>query len=616
MEIYGGVKMKKKIISLFLVIALLVALPIQTLAVSYSDLSGHWAKTYIEDLVSRDLLSGYSDGTMRPDKNMTTCELLVLLSRLYSLTDIQKEMIQSDYGAEVKESASSTVSWAYDNLAVCLASGILTENELKSLDLTHNADKEQFALLLVRALRLSDAAAALASTTLTYQDASEISVSCRGSVAELAALGIVKGDTKNQFQPKSYITRAVVAAMVSRSLDYIKTSNLTLSIPAYSGYARLEGILTAVDGQTIRLCGTDGLTKEFSMPAGAAVTVNGTSMSFSSIYEGDNAEVTTKNGAVTALAINADSSVKWVQGAISYTTSTTSASMIYVKDLETGKQTGYKVSSSASITQDGKSIALTSMLYNEFVTLKIQNDVVTQICSVSGDHELSGTISYLEYGTTVTLKVKDADGVVYCFTLDISTLPKIKRGDMTISIDRLKTGDAVTVTQNNCAVTLIQETGAENQVTGELTSITTTVSGTVWVLKTDSGSSLTLTLDEDVSVYSGTSEILLSDIQAGDQVTVVVYDNTISEVYLQSAVSSSTKVSGTVLSVDTTNRQITILTSSEKLIYINTASVVSILSAATGKTESLSSIVAKDLLVAYGTYSSSSAFTAKSIIIE
>lgn len=290
--------------------------------------------------------------------------------------------------------------------------------------------------------------------------------------------------------------------------------------------------------------------------------------------------------------------------------------MIYVKDLETGKQTGYKVSSSASITQDGKSVALTSMLYNEFVTLKIQDDAVTQICSVSGDHELSGTISYLEYGTTVTLKVKGTDDVVYCFSLDISALPAIKRGATTISIDRLKTGDAVTVTLNNCAVTLIQETGAENQVTGELTSITTTVNGIVWVLKTDSGSSLTLTIDEDVSVYSGTSEILLSDIQAGDQVTVVVYGNTISEVYLQSAVSSSTKVSGTVLSVDTTNRQITILTSSEKLIYINTASVVSILSAATGKTEALSSITAKDLLVAYGAYSSSSAFTAKSIVIE
>lgn len=608
--------MKKRFLGVILAIAMAISFSVQAFAASYTDISGHWAEEYLEDLADRGLLTGYQDGTMRPDLNMTTCQLLVLLSRLYSPTTVQKELITEDYGSIVKTTVPTTFSWAYDNLAICLASGILTQSELNTISLSSDIQKEQFALFLTRALQLSDAADALSDSVLSYTDAADISESCRGSVAELASLGIVQGTSDNQFLPQSHISRAVVAAMVSRSLDYLKNNSLTLEIEKYKGYTEAEGIISSVDASTLELCGFDGLTREFIIPSGASVTVNDVSKTITSAYEGEYAKITLKNGTVTGVTIDTDSTATWVQGTVSSTTSTSSENSITVVNPTTGNTTTYQVSTSATITQDDSTVPLTSVSYEDFVTLMLQGNVVTKIRAASGNDQFSGTISQINYGTTTIFKVLGEDGSVYCFSLDIAALPVIKRGDTVISLDRLKVGDTVSVTRKNFAVSLIQEAGTENEVTGELTSVTTTTSGTNWVITTDSGSTMTLSVDEEVSVYNGSTSILLSDIQVGDTVKVVIYDSTITEIYLQSQMASSTKVSGTVLNVDASNKQITVLTSSNKLIYIKVTSSTTILATSTGKTVSLSSVSSKSSLAAYGSYSSSTVFTATSIVIE
>ena len=610
--------MRKKIevILLALVLAISCAVPAFA-ATTYKDLTGHWAKTYLEDLAGRGLMTGYSDGTMRPDSNMTTCQLLVLLSRMYSLTDAQKAVIEDDYGAAVQAAVDSSSSWAYENLDICLAAGIVTADELKTLNLSGSVNKEEFALFLTRAMQLSDEAASLPASSLTYQDAASITEVCRGSVAELATLGIVKGNTKNQFLPASSVTRAVAATMISRALDYLEAQKVTLTLAAYAGYTQTEGILTAVSDDTVSLCGFDGYIREYTLSGGTAVTVNGVSGTIDSGYVGQYAKITLKSGAVARVAANTDSSIKWVQGTFySATSPTSSSTVLTVKNPTTGVKTDYTLSGSATVTLDGKSTDISSVSYGDFVTVMLQSNKATRVCAVSGDSQLSGSISELDYGTTTTLKLLAKDGGTYCFSLNIASLPTVKRGDTAVGFDRLKVGDAVTVTVQDFAVTTIQETAAETTVTGVLASITTTVSGTTWVITPDAGAAFTLTLDGDATAFSGTTSIGISDIRPGDKVTATVYSNTIVKVSLQSRESVATKLTGTVLYVDTAGKRITALTSAGKLVYVSTASAASILSADTGKTISLSGVQPSSNLIAYGTYTSSAAFTATSVVIE
>ncbi len=158
--------------------------------------------------------------------------------------------------------------------------------------------------------------------------------------------------------------------------------------------------------------------------------------------------------------------------------------------------------------------------------------------------------------------------------------------------------------------------GSEDTLVGELTSTSTTKDGTVWVITQDNGTSITLTLDDSAAVYNGTTAVLITGIKVGDRISVVVYDNVITEIYLVTAVSSATKITGTVLTVDTTDHVITMLTSTGKLVYIDADWCNAMIRASTGFSVSLSQIDEDDLLVAYGSYADSSNFKALTIILE
>ncbi|MGE4354758.1 MAG: S-layer homology domain-containing protein, partial [Oscillospiraceae bacterium] len=592
--------MKKRFISIILVLVFAFSISAPVFAGSFSDLTGHWAESYMEDLADRGYLSGYEDGTMRPDVNITACETLALLSRLYDLEDETLRYIASDYEEYVEDTVPSSLKWAYDEIEICLAAGIVTQDELENMDLTGEVEKETLARFIVRTMQLQSKADELKNASLGFDDADEISSDDVGSVAELVSLGIITGDDNNNFSPKLSVTRAVVATVVSRSLVYLEDEGTTLVIDAYDGLSRSDGIITSVNSGYVDVCGFDGLTREYTVSDSASVTVNGANKTLTSLYTGCYVTVSAKEDTVTALTIDSDSDVTWVQGKIYSTSTSSSTQLLYVADLESGDRTKYTIPSDADITEDGKKATLSSLNKNDFVILKLDDDDVAEVYAASGDCEQTGDITEITYGTTVALKIQDSSNMVYCFALDISDLPTILRGETKISLDRLSAGDAVTVTVENCAVASIVAEGSGDTITGELTSVVATIGGTKWIITSDDGTTATLTVDENAGVYNGDTAILLSDIQVGDTISVVVYGSTITEIYLKSAANSSSKVSGTVLAVATSDKVITVLTDSEKLIYIDASSAASIINASTGNTLKLSAIPVNSELVAFG----------------
>jgi hypothetical protein len=190
------------------------------------------------------------------------------------------------------------------------------------------------------------------------------------------------------------------------------------------------------------------------------------------------------------------------------------------------------------------------------------------------------------------------------------------RGTTPISIDRLKAGSAVTVKISDSEIVQIIASGTEDTITGELTSITSTKTGTLWQITKTDGTVVSLKLDENAAAYSGTKAVLLSDIKVGDQVSVVVYADTITEIHLKSAVASSDKVTGSIIAIDFSKRTITLLTPENKLIYINITTVSSVIYAGTGVMIEILELKVDDQIVAYGTYKDATHFNATAIIIE
>jgi len=67
----------KKIILLTMILGVLLLSVCY--AVSFSDVAGHWAEQYINDLTNKGVINGYEDGTYRPEGEIKKSEYIKLI---------------------------------------------------------------------------------------------------------------------------------------------------------------------------------------------------------------------------------------------------------------------------------------------------------------------------------------------------------------------------------------------------------------------------------------------------------------------------------------------------------------------------------------------------------
>lgn len=602
----------KRLLSALLITALVFTAAIPAAAASFSDIDGHWAESYMLDLNKRGYLSGYTDGTMKPEGAITACEALVFLSRFYSLEDEDMEYLYDDYGDTAEKYVPKTHSWAYEGVAICLAAEIISSSELREMKLTEKIEKELLSVLLVRVLELEDDASDFSVDDLEFLDKEDIDPDYCGHIAQLVDIDIITGDDNNNFTPNASVTRAMAATLVSRGLDYLDDEDVELEIEDYTNTTRLYGILTSVSAKTIQVRSFDGLLKEFTLTNDTAVLVNGSKKTLSATYENSYVELSSTDGKITKLAITSDDDVEWIQGKVSSVATAKTGDTVTIRALIGDSSTKVKIPEDAKITLDGKSSGISKLNKGLFAILKIEDKVLENLYAINGDLEFSGKVSSIAYSTTIQFKVQDKAGTIYVFPLDVTDLPTVKRGDRTITIDRLAVGDEVTVTVESTEIKTIETKSTQETISGVLSSTTTTTSGTYWTLMDEDGDETTYQLDNLASAYNGTKSILITDIQIGDTVSIVIYGNMITDVELVTAISSADKLTVSVLAVD--KKTITALYNS-KLIYID-ASDATIISAITGQSVKVTALTSENVITAYGNYTSTTVFEATSIIVE
>ena len=106
-------KVGKMTISMALAAALAFA-PAQAFAAA-NDISGHWAEEVIAQWQDKGLISGYEDGSFRPDNQVTRAEFVIMLNKVLGFT--QKGTVSfSDVDAD---------AWYHDAVAVAVEAGYL-----------------------------------------------------------------------------------------------------------------------------------------------------------------------------------------------------------------------------------------------------------------------------------------------------------------------------------------------------------------------------------------------------------------------------------------------------------------------------------------------------------
>ena len=89
----------KKTVSIILTLALIFSsfAVMNAFAVSFSDLEGHWGKSYIDVLVNDGTINGYDDGTFRPDGTVTRAEFVKMIGKGSEKTDVVYTDVPADH---------------------------------------------------------------------------------------------------------------------------------------------------------------------------------------------------------------------------------------------------------------------------------------------------------------------------------------------------------------------------------------------------------------------------------------------------------------------------------------------------------------------------------------
>jgi uncharacterized protein YjdB len=174
----------------------------------YKDISKHWAKDSFALLLSKGIIAGYPDKTLRPNAEITREEIskIIIIAAGYMPTN--------DSSLPYKDSPSIS-AWAKPFIKSAMESGIIKGYENNTFRPKNKLTRKEMAVLIINAFGYDIPQ----NPKINMKDANKIPAWAKGHVAKAIELGIIKGYNDNTFRPDKTITRAEVAAMIARCIS-------------------------------------------------------------------------------------------------------------------------------------------------------------------------------------------------------------------------------------------------------------------------------------------------------------------------------------------------------------------------------------------------------------
>nr|WP_306566824.1 fibronectin type III domain-containing protein [Paenibacillus elgii] len=181
---------------------------------AFKDVERHWAQQAVNDMGSRLVVSGVSQGAFHPDQDITRAEFAAILIRGLGLK--AKEGVQSFSDVERKDWFAGAVGTAYAyNLISGFEDGTFRPNE--------KITREQAMTIMSRALTITGLGAKTSPTSGTllnsFADAGTVSDWAKSGISDALQSGLLSGRSSTELAPKAFITRAEVAVIVQRLLQ-------------------------------------------------------------------------------------------------------------------------------------------------------------------------------------------------------------------------------------------------------------------------------------------------------------------------------------------------------------------------------------------------------------
>ncbi|MEG4121515.1 S8 family serine peptidase [Microcoleus sp. N9_B4] len=173
----------------------------------FSDISGHWAQKFIEALAAANIISGFPDGSFRPDDSLNRAQYAALLVSAFSPIPRVPATNFIDVSASF---------WARSAIERANRAGFLSGFPGLKFGPNQNLTKADAIVSLVNGLQLKGGNA---DTLKVYIDRSQIPNYALSAIATATALKIVVNyPSRDWLSPQRDITRAEISALIYQTL--------------------------------------------------------------------------------------------------------------------------------------------------------------------------------------------------------------------------------------------------------------------------------------------------------------------------------------------------------------------------------------------------------------
>ncbi|WMI82021.1 S-layer homology domain-containing protein [Anaerotignum sp. MB30-C6] len=196
-------KNKKKAFSIVLATSMAIS-PVNIFAAS-NDIHGHWAEKTITEWQEKGLISGYQDGTFKPNKPATRAEFARILNQALGLRE----------KGNVAFSDVSVSDWFYNDVSVALGEKYTAGFPDGTFKPNDTITRAQAAVFIAKAVEVTGGSVGI------FTDSYDIPGWAKDSIGAIVAKGYMSGYPDGTFKPNTVLTRAEAVSTLNRIMGTV-----------------------------------------------------------------------------------------------------------------------------------------------------------------------------------------------------------------------------------------------------------------------------------------------------------------------------------------------------------------------------------------------------------
>lgn len=178
----------------------------------FSDMADHWATADVDLMASKQVARGLPDGRFDPGGGVTRAQFAAMLGRAMQLRPKASSATFQDV---------RPTDWFFGDVNLAVAHGLAQGNGDGTFTPNAPINREQAAIMLARALRISGKALPLSPAEVQeqlapYADRDSVNSWAKADLALVTQAGLLRGKTPDMLAPHDGASRAEAAVMTAR----------------------------------------------------------------------------------------------------------------------------------------------------------------------------------------------------------------------------------------------------------------------------------------------------------------------------------------------------------------------------------------------------------------